>query len=218
MKVKSWVMMLVLIVANYYFADMCLASPQNLSAIQGTEQVVYVYNVQGSKGLLELWERNEHGQWIQKGSNTSVIVGYNGAIAAEYKREGDGHTPKGTYTLGMAFGYEPLAGVQMPYKVLTEQDFWVDEPQSPAYNTLVSGRPQSGSYEVMRKADGQYSLGVVVEYNMRPVVPYKGSAIFLHVWRSPNAVTEGCIAMDTEQLRRLLLWLVPTKKPIIIIE
>ena len=217
-RVRLWSIVLPLLVVNFVFSSLCWAKPQFLNTIADSRQVVHVHSISGNKGVLDYWEADEQGKWHQSSKRIAVNVGSNGAVSASSKQEGDGRTPQGLYALGLAFGYEPLSGVKMPYKVLTENDFWVDEPTSPAYNTLVNAKPKSGSYEVMRRSDHQYSLGVVVEYNTKPVVAYKGSAIFLHVCRSPTAATAGCIAMDKETLRELLLWLEPEKKPLIMIE
>jgi len=55
----------------------------------------------------------------------------------------------------------------------------------------------------------------VIEYNMHPIVKGKGSAIFLHVWKQRGA-TAGCVAMSEEMVLRILGWLDPAKKPLII--
>ena len=200
-----------------YFSGLGWAQPRFLDSLTESTQAVHVHSLRGSTGVLDTWERSDGG-WAKSMTDIPVVIGYNGAVEAQHKREGDGRTPKGLYRLGLAFGYQPLAAMKMPYKVLTEQDVWIDDPRSEAYNTLANAKPKTGSYETMRRADGLYRLGVVVEYNTRPVVAYKGSAIFLHVWRSSESVTEGCIAMAESSLRDLLLWLDQTKRPVIMIE
>ena len=200
-----------------YFSVFGWAQPRFLDGLTESKQAVHVHSLRGSNGILDAWERVDNG-WVKSATDIPVVIGYNGAVGAQYKREGDGRTPKGLYNLGLTFGDQQLAAIKMPYKVLTEHDVWIDDPRSEAYNTLANAKPQTGSYETMYRADGLYRLGVVVEYNMRPVVPYKGSAIFLHVWRSPNSVTEGCIAMAEPDLLDLILWLESSKKPVIMIE
>ena len=49
-----------------------------------------------------------------------------------------------------------------------------------------------------------YDLVVVIGYNTDPVVPGRGSAIFLHVAREDFAPTAGCVAIPREPLARLL--------------
>jgi len=43
----------------------------------------------------------------------------------------------------------------------------------------------------------------------------KGSAIFLHVWKGGGA-TLGCVSMPEEMVLKILGWLDPAKKPLII--
>lgn len=195
----------------------CLAAPQFLQSIVDNKQVIYTHSAVGSKALLEAWEKRE-GKWVQKFEASPVIIGVNGITSPEDKCEGDGKTPTGLYALGLAFGYESLPGVKVPYRVMDANDFWVDDPGSMMYNRLVRGKPDATSYEVMRRQDIQYKLGMVVEYNTNPVVAYKGSAIFLHIWRNKDAVTAGCIAVPENRLHQLLLWLDAGKNPVIMIE
>jgi L,D-peptidoglycan transpeptidase YkuD (ErfK/YbiS/YcfS/YnhG family) len=50
---------------------------------------------------------------------------------------------------------------------------------------------------------------VVVGYNMEPVVPGAGSAIFLHIATPGFAPTAGCVAVE----REILLGLLPLLGP-----
>jgi L,D-peptidoglycan transpeptidase YkuD (ErfK/YbiS/YcfS/YnhG family) len=45
---------------------------------------------------------------------------------------------------------------------------------------------------------------VVLGYNDNPVIPGKGSAIFLHVAKPGYSLTEGCIALSLEDLLYVL--------------
>jgi L,D-peptidoglycan transpeptidase YkuD (ErfK/YbiS/YcfS/YnhG family) len=103
----------------------------------------------------------------------------------------------------------------MPYRQATEDDFWVDDVNSEDYNKWVKGKPNAASWEKMKRDDDQYKYGVVIEYNMHPIVKGKGSAIFLHIWKQGGA-TAGCIAMPEEMVLRILGWLDPAKRPLII--
>src|SRR5580704_10616686 len=87
----------------------------------------------------------------------------------------------------------------LPLAPLNLSDGWVDDPADPRYNTLVA-LPYPASHEELWRADGLYDLIVVIGYNMDPVVPGKGSAIFLHVVRPDYGGTAGCIAIAREVL------------------
>ena len=73
----------------------------------------------------------------------------------------------------------------------------------PRYNTLVP-LPYPASHEELWRADGLYDVIVVIGYNTDPVIPGKGSAIFLHCASPEFAGTEGCIAVAREVLVPLL--------------
>ena len=62
-------------------------------------------------------------------------------------------------------------------------DGWCDAPDDPNYNRLVS-LPYPASAEHLWRDDNVYDLIAVLGYNDDPVVPGKGSAIFLHIARS----------------------------------
>ena len=64
--------------------------------------------------------------------------------------------------------------------------------------------------------DHVYDLGLVINHNMMPVQPNFGSAIFFHVWRSKTSPTLGCTAAELGNVTKLLNWLVPKKKPLLI--
>ena len=79
----------------------------------------------------------------------------------------------------------------------------VDDPADASYNRLVA-LPYPAHAEPMWLDDVVYDLVVVVGYNMNPVVPDLGSAIFLHIARPDFSPTAGCIAVEREALLRLL--------------
>jgi L,D-peptidoglycan transpeptidase YkuD (ErfK/YbiS/YcfS/YnhG family) len=141
-----------------------------------------------------------------------AVIGIHGFAPPGGKREGDGRTPSGVYPLEFAFGYAPSMKTKMPYRQATPNDFWVDDARSPQYNQWVHGKPDATSYEVMQRNDNLYEYGVVIGYN-KDRVPGMGSAIFLHVWPSPNGHTAGCVAVSVLDMIRILRWLDPAKSP-----
>ena len=86
---------------------------------------------------------------------------------------------------------------------LTAADGWCDDPTHPAYNRLVS-LPINASAEALWRDDSFYDIIGVLGWNDDPVQPAKGSAIFLHLARPGFPPTEGCIALDRDDLIRVL--------------
>ncbi|ULO10430.1 L,D-transpeptidase family protein [Paenibacillus sp. 19GGS1-52] len=146
-----------------------------------------------------------------------VTIGPNGIGKT---KEGDGRTPSGVFPLGQAFGtaVKPQ-GLRLPYIRTTKTDYWVDDRTSVQYNQWVSysGNPDQrwDSYE--RLLQPLYKYAIVLRYNDNPIVPGKGSAIFLHVWRAANKPTAGCIAMSESNLLKLMKLLDPASSPAIAI-
>ena len=139
------------------------------------------------------------------------------AVAGE-KKEGDGKTPSGIFPIGPAFGYAPSIDTGLLYRQATENDFWVDDEHSVQYNKWVRGAPAANSFERMKRFDGLYQYGIVIGYNMHPVIPGAGSAIFIHVWRKYNSPTSGCVALNQRNLRKILRWLDRHYQPVILLE
>jgi len=181
-----------------------------------SEQIIFATNRDSASVFVTIHAvEEENGVWHLVFPAFTGSIGEMGFAAVDEKREGDGKSPTGIFPLGLAFGYDPFVETKMPYRQATDDDFWVDDADSEDYNRWVKGEPNAASWEKMKRDDDQYKYGVVIEYNMDPVVKGKGSAIFLHVWNDGDS-TLGCVAMSEEMILRILGWLDPAKKPLII--
>lgn len=156
--------------------------------------------------------------WRQAMEPMDVVIGRNGFAPVGAKREGDGRTPSGLYRLGLVFGYAETAATQMPYRQALRDDLWIDDPEAPDYNRWVkTGETVASSYEKMRRDDDLYKYGIVIEYNTSPVITNFGSAIFLHIWAGPRSKTAGCVALAEADILKLIAWLDPAAKPVILL-
>jgi L,D-peptidoglycan transpeptidase YkuD (ErfK/YbiS/YcfS/YnhG family) len=72
--------------------------------------------------------------------------------------------------------------------------------------------PFGGTSEALWRISPQYRYFAVIDYNTRPVVAGRGSAIFLHV---AVGATAGCVSLAEPQLVQLLRWLRPSAQPLI---
>jgi L,D-peptidoglycan transpeptidase YkuD (ErfK/YbiS/YcfS/YnhG family) len=138
------------------------------------------------------------------------------------KIEGDNKAPAGIFRLGTAFGYAPgraARWVKLPYLPLTKQIEGVDDSHSRYYNRLTDrskvARIDWRSSEKMLRGDDLYKWGVVVAHNPN-AVPRAGSCIFLHVWKNSSTSTTGCTAMAESDLVKLLRWLDPEARPVLV--
>jgi L,D-peptidoglycan transpeptidase YkuD (ErfK/YbiS/YcfS/YnhG family) len=197
---------------------------KELRVIEGvfpdSSQVILVTRAGASASDARLWAfEMDEDQWKPVLKPVPAMIGRNGFAPSGEKREGDGRTPPGVYSLGFAFGYGPKIDSAMPYRQMTLSDIWVDDPSSPDYNRLKKrGDTKAKSFEDMVLPDDRYKYGIVIRYNMDPVVPAHGSAIFLHTWKDPKTPTSGCVAISEEGILKLLKWLDPRKRPVILLE
>jgi L,D-peptidoglycan transpeptidase YkuD (ErfK/YbiS/YcfS/YnhG family) len=83
---------------------------------------------------------------------------------------------------------------------------WCDAASDRNYNRPVS-LPYPAGAEAMRRADYLYDYCLVLDWNIVPRRRGAGSAIFLHLARPGFAPTEGCVAVTTQVMARLLPFL-----------
>lgn len=140
---------------------------------------------------------------------------------SSHKVEGDGTTPVGEYSIGpVMYGIAPNPGVAYQYHRLVCGDWWDEAPSSPMYNHFVhvpcgTAPPFGGDSEALWRVVPQYNYFAVVDYNASPIVPGRGSAIFVH--ETTGVPTAGCVALRTGALLTLLRWLRPVDHPMIVI-
>jgi L,D-peptidoglycan transpeptidase YkuD (ErfK/YbiS/YcfS/YnhG family) len=186
--------------------------------LTGAGSATQLVTVQGAAGrttaTLGLWRRSQD-CWRRVAGPWRARVGRTGISTS--KREGDGATPAGTYRLGpTVYGLDPDPGVRGGYHRLVCGDWWDEDPASPTYNRFRHVRcgaapPFGGGSEALWRMTRAYREFAVVEYNARPVVPGRGSAIFLH--DGTGGPTNGCVSLPRPRLLRLLRWLSPAAHP-----
>ena len=122
------------------------------------------------------------------------------------KREGDGATPVGRFRALQAF-YRPdrlrRPRTPLPLAPIGAQDGWCDDPRDRNYNRPVP-LPYPAGHERMRREDGLYDVVIDLAYNRGPIRKGRGSAIFLHCARPDFGPTEGCVAVGSRVIARLI--------------
>ena len=121
------------------------------------------------------------------------------------KKEGDLCTPKGTFSIkNLYYRSDRLLKPQTKIiiKKIKKNMGWCNDPKSNKYNSLVTVKEKI-RYEKMYRKDHKYDIVVVIDYNLKKPIPYKGSAIFIHLTNNYKP-TAGCIALNKKYLLILL--------------
>ena len=122
------------------------------------------------------------------------------------KREGDNITPKGNYKITrIYYRNDRVKKITSKIKLIKikRNMVWCDDPRSESYNKLIK-LPTNFSCEKLFRKENIYDLIIVLDYNMKPTIKNRGSAIFIHVARKKFSKTAGCIALKKTHLRKLI--------------
>ena len=171
-----------------------------------------------TQAMLQVWSK-PGGCWVSVAGPWPAWLGQRGI--SENKREGDRTTPAGLFGFNpVMYGLARNPGVRYPYHRVVCGDWWVEDPQSPYYNEFHHVRcgsrpPFRITSEDMSKSPTAYRHLAVIDANVDPIVPGRGSGIFLHVSRGHP--TLGCVSLPLPQLLRVLRWLRPASEPLIAI-
>ena len=120
-------------------------------------------------------------------------------------KEGDNVTPRGTYkAIKLFYRSDRISKIRTVLKKIKikKNMGWCDDPDSKFYNKQIK-LPTLFSHEKLYRKDNIYDLIVVLNYNFKPVVKNKGSAIFIHITNKYKP-TQGCIALTKDNLIKLL--------------
>jgi L,D-peptidoglycan transpeptidase YkuD (ErfK/YbiS/YcfS/YnhG family) len=185
-------------------------------------------------GRLQRFSRLPGGGWVSVGARVPVMLGRAGlawgrglhpAMPGLQKREGDGRSPAGVFSITALFGEaepgSPFArAAKLPYLCATAGLKCIDDAASAHYNRIVDqsrvARRDWASCEDMRRDDQRYVVGAVVAHNLQPAVPGAGSCIFLHVWEREGLPTAGCTAMTLTDMTTIAGWLDGAAVPVFV--
>jgi L,D-peptidoglycan transpeptidase YkuD (ErfK/YbiS/YcfS/YnhG family) len=207
--------------AGRELAPGCPSTLANELAWTGSaRQLVTVETERRSSTLasLRLW-RKVGRCWHPVGGAQSAWVGQRGVNPR--KREGDRTTPAGAFPFArVMYGIAADPGVRYRYRRVVCGDWWVEDPRSPYYNRFRhvpcgSTPPFRTTSEDLSRSPTAYRHFAVIGYNTDPIVPGKGSGIFLHA--STGRPTLGCVSLPVGSLVRVLRWLRPASAPLIVI-
>ena len=144
-----------------------------------------------------------------KNNNTLIIdefifkccTGLNGLNSN--KKEGDLTTPKGLFNLKKLYFRKDRVGIpkcKLNKKVIKKNMAWCDDPLQKEYNKEI--QIKKNIRESLYRVDHKYDYLVSISHNHKKI-PYKGSAIFLHLTNNYKP-TAGCIALIRKDFEILL--------------
>tara|TARA_B100001109_G_scaffold147939_1_gene120473 strand:- start:697 stop:1188 length:492 start_codon:yes stop_codon:yes gene_type:complete len=121
------------------------------------------------------------------------------------KKEGDLSTPKGIYTIKKLF-YRSDRIKKINTKIdkieIKKNMGWCNDPNHKKYNSLINVNTKI-KHEKLYRTDTKYDLVLVIDYNLKKPIPFKGSAIFVHITKNYKP-TAGCIALKKNDMIILL--------------
>ena len=124
----------------------------------------------------------------------------------EKKLEGDKITPRGTYKIvRIYYRDDRIEKIASKFKLvrIIRNIGWCDDPRSKFYNQEIK-LPSKFSHEKFYRKDEIYDLIIVLDYNTKPTIKNKGSAIFIHITKNKYTKTLGCIALRKKHLIKIL--------------
>jgi L,D-peptidoglycan transpeptidase YkuD (ErfK/YbiS/YcfS/YnhG family) len=121
------------------------------------------------------------------------------------RKEGSGTTPVGSFPLLYAFGTAEKSLGSMDYRQITPNSYLSGEADA-TYNTWVeSEKPLSGDSEHLIDYY-QYEWAMNIGFNVYPVVPGRGSAIFFHIKSLDHWYTAGCVSVPKDVMVKMIKW------------
>jgi len=206
-----------------------VASNEKIIIPQESRQIIKVTTAGWNKrnGTLQRYEKDNK-KWKKVGEPISIILGRDGLgwglglhtipkDAKYIKKEGDGRSPAGLFSLKNGFGYAPL-NIDFPYNVYKTTDHCVDDSNSKWYNRIIDSTKENkdySSFEHMRLKNNLYQYGIVVNHNPNQIKD-SGSCIFIHIRSGDGKGTAGCTAMSQNSIVKVLKWLKSDKKPLLL--
>ncbi|MEU3947020.1 L,D-transpeptidase family protein [Streptomyces sp. NPDC029526] len=180
----------------------------------GTQLITAVAaDTRSTTGTLTWWDRRG-GRWVAAGS-APARFGANGLADGATRRQGTSTTPTGLFRLPYAFGIRPAPdGTAYPYRPVREDSWWCQDNDSRHYNRWtepLSADCRATEAEHLITYREQYAHALVVAFNYRAPERGRGAGIFLHV--NGSGATAGCVSVPAADMRRILRWAEPARRP-----
>ncbi len=162
-----------------------------------------------TRAIVYCFEKSDSGIWWNIIGDGQPISGeaYIGENGSGFEPERDSRvTPGGIYYAGPGFyiGDKPETTYEL-FKI-TEDTYWVTDPESSYYNQRVEGTDNKDwtKADHMITSDKSYKLGLTTSYNSFEPDSSLACEIFICCGNTP---TEGSIAMPEDAVKAILKWL-----------
>ena len=141
-------------------------------------------------------------------------VGKGGIVPKYLKKEGDKKTPSGRYKINKIFIKKKAILLNKMKTSLNRKTYnfdhnyiWCDDISSHFYNKCVKKKINPNlnfSFEELFRDDDVYDYFIELNYNRKPIIKGKGSAIFIHISFENLRPTNGCIALSKKNLKFII--------------
>lgn len=172
-----------------------------------------VYNF-GMKRIWKVKSINKKHFLIVRKKVFKCQLGEIGSILPSKKIEGDNATPKGRWCFNSIYFrndrvLRPKLKKQLRFKLkkISKNCGWCDDIKSHYYNKHINIKNfalDNTSFEKLWRDDTAYDIFITLDYNKKPTIYNKGSAIFVHCSFEDNRNTSGCIALPKRNLIELI--------------
>ena len=122
------------------------------------------------------------------------------------KLEGDNKTPAGVFKFkSLMYRQDRIPKIKSRLKkiIIKKNMGWCDDSNSKHYNKLIKF-PFNFRAERLWLNKNIYDVIIVINFNMKPIIKKKGSAIFLHIAKKNYMSTRGCIAISKKNMKLLI--------------
>tara|TARA_B110000967_G_scaffold202596_1_gene241753 strand:+ start:14 stop:505 length:492 start_codon:yes stop_codon:yes gene_type:complete len=122
------------------------------------------------------------------------------------KREGDEKTPCGVFAFkSLLYRKDRITKIKSALNktIIKKNMGWCDSPFSKYYNKLIRF-PFKQSAEKLWLKENVYDVVIIINYNLKPIIINKGSAIFIHIAKKNYEPTKGCIAVSKKDILELI--------------
>ncbi len=212
--------LLIFLISLELYASIIPFETKQLLLVSSSDFNTSVANMQAFERSDEKWEKVFDPIQVNLGRTGLAwgkgLVSFTHQKEEPLKKEGDGKSPAGLFSLDFFFGYEP-ANFRFPYLKVDEQTLCIDDIHSPYYNQILEQTNPLAfkSFEYMKRDDEQYKLGISVGHN-KSNQQMQGSCIFIHIQREQKSPTAGCTSLREKDLLYIMQWLDKDKHPLLL--